>query len=84
MHPNPNRMIHFSQLRRPRLLVGIAAVLVIGGGWFGYRKFCRTQAAAVPAEDADAWMEERLEKEAQRERTRLHARPPGKRKFWGR
>ena len=40
--------------------------------------------ALAPAEDADTWMEERLEKEAQRERMRLHARPPGKRKFWGR
>jgi hypothetical protein len=29
-------------------------------------------------------MEERLEKEAQRERMRLHAKPPGKRKYWGR
>jgi hypothetical protein len=38
----------------------------------------------APAEEADAWMEERLEKEAQRERMRLHAKPPGKRKYWGR
>ncbi len=38
----------------------------------------------APAEHADAWMEERLEKEAQRERMRMHARPPGKRKHWGR
>jgi serine/threonine protein kinase len=37
-----------------------------------------------PVQEADAWMEERLEKEAQRERMRLHARAPGKRKFWGR
>ncbi len=51
MPPNPNRMIHFSPLRRPRLLGGIAAVLVIGGGWFGYRKFSRTQATDVPAEE---------------------------------
>ena len=51
MSPNPNRMIHFGSLRRPRLLGGIAAVLVIGGGWFGYRKFSRTPAAAVPAEE---------------------------------
>jgi serine/threonine protein kinase len=38
----------------------------------------------APAEEADAWMEERLEKEAQRERMRLHAKPPGKRRYWGR
>ncbi len=41
-------------------------------------------AADAPAEDLDAWMEERLEKEAQRERMRQHARAPTKRKFWGR
>jgi hypothetical protein len=38
----------------------------------------------APVEDADTWMEERLEKEAQRERMRLHARAPNKRRFWGR
>jgi biopolymer transport protein ExbB/TolQ len=38
----------------------------------------------APAEDADAWMEERLEKEAQRERMRLHARAPTKRDTVGR
>jgi serine/threonine protein kinase len=43
-----------------------------------------TDDAETPAEDADAWLEERLEKEAQRERMRLHARAPAKRKFWGR
>jgi hypothetical protein len=36
------------------------------------------------AEEAEDWMEERLEKEAQRERMRLHARAPARRKFWGR
>ena len=38
----------------------------------------------APAEDADAWMEERLEKEAQRERMRMHARAPAKRDGFGR
>lgn len=38
----------------------------------------------APAEDADAWMEERLEKEAQRERMRMHARAPARRDFFGR
>ena len=33
----------------------------------------------APAEEADAWMEERLEKEAQRERMRTHARAPTQR-----
>lgn len=37
-----------------------------------------------PAAELDGWMEERLEKEAQRERMRQHARAPAKRKFWGR
>jgi hypothetical protein len=38
----------------------------------------------APAEDADAWMEERLEKEAQRERMRAHARAPTKGDGFGR
>ena|GEM_PF-584845 len=38
----------------------------------------------APAEGADAWMEERLEKEAQRERMRLHARAPANRDSFGR
>jgi hypothetical protein len=38
----------------------------------------------APAEDADAWMEERLEKEAQRERMRMHARAPANRDSFGR
>ena len=38
----------------------------------------------APAEDADAWMEERLEKEAQRERMRMHARAPSNRDSSGR
>jgi len=37
-----------------------------------------------PAAELDGWMEERLEKEAQRERMRQHARAPARRKFWGR
>ena len=38
----------------------------------------------APAEGADAWMEERLEKEAQRERMRMHARAPANRDSLGR
>lgn len=38
----------------------------------------------APVEEADAWLEERLEREAQRERMRLHAKPPAKRRYWGR
>ena len=38
----------------------------------------------TPAEDADAWMEERLEKEAQRERMRMHAKAPTHRDSFGR
>ena len=38
----------------------------------------------APAEGADAWMEERLEKEAQRERMRMHARAPANRDSFGR
>ena len=38
----------------------------------------------APAEDADAWMEARLEKEAQRERMRTHARAPTLRDTFGR
>ena len=37
-----------------------------------------------PDEEAEAWMEERLEREVERERMRLHAKAPAKRKFWGR
>lgn len=53
---------------------GEPAVRVSGGG----------RDAELPAEGADAWMEERLEREMQRERMRRHARPPTKRRFWGR
>ena len=42
------------------------------------------ESVETPAEDADAWMEERLEKEAQRERMRMHARAPTQRDSFGR
>jgi serine/threonine protein kinase len=42
------------------------------------------EAVAEPVGDADAWMEQRLEREAQRERMRMHAKAPPKRRFWGR
>jgi serine/threonine protein kinase len=42
------------------------------------------ESVEAPAEGADAWMEERLEKEAQRERMRMHARAPANRDAPGR
>jgi hypothetical protein len=42
------------------------------------------ESVEAEAEGADAWMEERLEKEAQRERMRLHARAPANRDSSGR
>ncbi len=38
----------------------------------------------APVEGADAWMEQRLEKEAQRERMRMHAKAPARRDNFGR